>query len=75
MTLTEYRIDTGLFAGPLDLMLYLVRRTEVDVCSVSLARITSDFVDYIEVLEFLELAVCNPNRIQVSGNVVFAQPK
>ncbi len=54
MTLTEYRIDTGFFAGPLDLLLYLVRKTEIDVCAVSLAKITNDFVNYIDVLEFLD---------------------
>ncbi|MDA1230327.1 MAG: segregation/condensation protein A [Planctomycetota bacterium] len=54
MTLTEYRIDTGLFTGPLDLLLYLVRKTEIDVCAVSLAKITRDFVAYIEVLAFLD---------------------
>ncbi len=54
MTLTEYRIDTGFFAGPLDLMLYLVRKAEVDVCEVSLSTITADFVTYIDVLEFID---------------------
>jgi segregation and condensation protein A len=54
MILTDYRIDTGLFAGPLDLLLYLVRKQEVDICAVSLARITTDFLDYIDVLEFLD---------------------
>jgi segregation and condensation protein A len=54
MTLTEYRIDTGFFAGPHDLLLYLVRKTEIDVCAVSLAKITKDFVAYIEVLELLD---------------------
>lgn len=54
MTLTEYRIETGFFAGPLDLLLYLVRKTEIDICAVSLAKITTDFVNYIDVLEFLD---------------------
>lgn len=54
MTLAEYRVDTGFFAGPLDLMLYLVRKSEIDICSVSLSRITQDFIDYIEVLDFLD---------------------
>jgi len=54
MTLTEYRVDTGFFAGPLDLMLYLVRRHEVDVCAVSMSRITNDFIAYIDVLELLD---------------------
>jgi len=54
MTLAEYRIDTGFFAGPLDLMLYLVRKTEIDICTVSLSTITKDFVAYIDVLDFLD---------------------
>lgn len=54
MTLTEYRIDTGFFAGPLDLMLYLVRRHEVDVCAVSMSRITTEFIAYIDVLELID---------------------
>ncbi len=54
MILTDYRIDTGLFAGPLDLMLYLVRRHEVDVCSVSMSKITTEFLDAMDVLEFLD---------------------
>ena len=54
MNITDYRIDTGLFAGPLDLLLYLVRKSEVDVCSMSLSKITTDFLDYIDVLEFLD---------------------
>ena len=54
MTLAEYRIDTGFFAGPLDLMLYLVRKTEIDICTVSLSTITKDFVAYIDVVDFLD---------------------
>jgi segregation and condensation protein A len=54
MLLTDYRIDLQQYGGPLDLLLYLVRRHEVDICSISLARITSDFQSYIGVLEFLD---------------------
>ncbi len=54
MILTDYRIESGDFAGPLDLMLFLVRRHEIDVCSVSLSQITNDFLNYIDVLEFLD---------------------
>lgn len=54
MTLTDYRIDADQYGGPLDLLLYLVRRHEVDVCTISLAKITADFQAYIAVLEFLD---------------------
>jgi len=55
MTLAEYRIDLGYFGGPLDLLLHLVRRQELDICRVSLARITSEFHHHLEVLELLNL--------------------
>ncbi|MCA9066073.1 MAG: segregation/condensation protein A, partial [Planctomycetaceae bacterium] len=54
MTLTEYRIDVGAYAGPLDLLLYLVRRREVEICQISMARVTADFVEYIELLQLLD---------------------
>ncbi len=55
MMLAEYRIDLGCFGGPLDLLLHLVRRHELDICRISLAGITSEFNQYLEVLELLDL--------------------
>ena len=55
MTLTEYRIDLGYFGGPLDLLLHLVRRHELDICGISLAEITDEFNRHLEVLELLDL--------------------
>ncbi len=55
-TLADHRFDLGdLFTGPLDLLLYLVRHHEVDVTEIPLARVTSQFVEILEVLEFLDL--------------------
>lgn len=55
MTLAEYRVELGHFGGPIDLLLYLVRRHEQDICSISLAQITRDFQAFVEVLEILDL--------------------
>lgn len=55
MTLTDYRIELDAFSGPLDLLLYLVRRHEVDISAISLAKIVHEFEHYVEVLEFLDL--------------------
>ncbi len=54
MILTDYRIDLNQYAGPLDLLLYLVRRHEVDICTISISRITADFQQYLEVLQLLD---------------------
>lgn len=51
----DYRVELDLFSGPLDLLLYLVKRSEVDICDVLLADIASQFVSYLEVLQFIDL--------------------
>ncbi len=56
LTVSEYRVNLGdLFSGPLDLLLYLVRRNELDILDLPIARIAAEFQRYIEVLEFLDL--------------------
>lgn len=55
MTLTDYKVDLGCYGGPMDLLLYLVRRHELDVCELSLAKITNDFQQFLGLLEILDL--------------------
>ncbi|HEY4261331.1 MAG TPA: segregation/condensation protein A [Schlesneria sp.] len=53
--MADYRVQLDLFSGPLDLLLYLVRRNEVDVAELPIARMTHQFLQFLEVLEFLDL--------------------
>ncbi len=55
MLLTDYRVELDQFGGPLDLLLHLVRRHELDVCEVSLSGVTSEFHRHIALLEPLDL--------------------
>ena len=50
-----YRVDLDCFKGPLDLLLYLVRRDELDPLNLPLARIVHEFEKFIDLLEFLDL--------------------
>jgi segregation and condensation protein A len=43
MLLSEYRLETPNFGGPLDLLLHLVRRHEVDICEFALAKVIGEF--------------------------------
>lgn len=52
---TAYRVELDHFHGPLDLLLYLVRRSELDVLDLPIARIASQFAAFLDVLEFLDL--------------------
>ena len=51
----EFKIALDVFAGPMDLLLYLVKRHEVDITQVPLAKVAEDFVAYIDVLEDLAI--------------------
>ncbi len=51
----EFKIDLDVFAGPMDLLLHLVKRHEVDITRVPLARVAEEFVAHLEVLEDLAI--------------------
>ena len=46
----DYRVSLDIFDGPLDLLLHLIRKHELDICDVSLVRITDAYVRHVEVL-------------------------
>lgn len=53
-----YRIDLqDLFSGPLDLLLYLVRKHELDILDISLTKIVTEFQEYLEVLEIIDFDI------------------
>jgi segregation and condensation protein A len=51
----EYQVELATFRGPMDLLLYLVKREEVDVCDIPIARITEQFLEYMRVIEMLDV--------------------
>ena len=51
----EFKVDTDVFSGPMDLLLYLVKKHEVDVTEVPIAKIASEFVAHLEVLDALAI--------------------
>ncbi len=53
--MADYRVNLDIFAGPLDLLLYLVRKEEVDIYDIPLAKITDQYLHYIEVLQTLDV--------------------
>ena len=61
----DFRVQLDVFRGPLDLLLYLVRKHELDVTEIPVARITEQYLEFLDVLaqlnvdevgEFLEVA-------------------
>ena len=43
------------FEGPLDLLLYLIKKQNIDILDIPIAKITEQYMSYIELMEILEL--------------------
>jgi segregation and condensation protein A len=53
--MSDYRVNLDIFAGPLDLLLYLVRKEEVDIYDIPISKITDQYLQYIEMLKSLDI--------------------
>jgi segregation and condensation protein A len=51
----DYQVELDVFRGPLDLLLYLVKRNEVDISDIPIARITAQYLQYLEVLQLIDV--------------------
>ncbi len=50
-----YAVRIEAFEGPLDLLLFLIRKNEMDIHDIPIAHITRQYLDYIEVMQLLDL--------------------
>ncbi|GMU20496.1 MAG: hypothetical protein AMXMBFR13_05930 [Phycisphaerae bacterium] len=50
----EYKVQLDGYSGPLDLLLYLIRRDEVDVYDIPISRVLGQYLEYVRLLEELD---------------------
>ncbi len=50
-----YRVQVGPFEGPLDLLLFFVKRDEINIYDIPIARITEEFLAYVQLMKALNL--------------------
>jgi segregation and condensation protein A len=55
--MAEYKVKFEVFEGPLDLLLYLIKKEEVDIYEVNLTRLATQFIEYIETMRMLDLEI------------------
>ena len=51
----DYRVKLEVFEGPLDLLLHLIKKNELDVFNIPIAQITADYLNYIKLFRRLNL--------------------
>jgi segregation and condensation protein A len=51
----SYKVKLDIFEGPLDLLLYLIKKDEVDILDVNIERITRQYIAYIDTFKMLNI--------------------
>ncbi|MBD3380932.1 MAG: segregation/condensation protein A [candidate division Zixibacteria bacterium] len=53
----SYEVKLEKFEGPLDLLLYLIKKDEIDIYDIPIARITRQYLEYVELMQMLNLDI------------------
>ncbi len=53
----SYKVKLDIFEGPLDLLLYLIRKNEVDIYDIPIATITEQYLEYLDLMTVLNLDI------------------
>jgi len=53
----EYKVELEVFEGPLDLLLYLIKREEIDIYNIPIETITSQYMEYLNLMRMLDLNI------------------
>jgi segregation and condensation protein A len=53
----EYKVKLEVFEGPLDLLLYLIKKDELEIHNIPMEKITTQYIQYIELMKMLDLNI------------------
>lgn len=62
----EYRIKINEFEGPLDLLLHLIKESDIDIYDIKISEITKQYLDYIKAMEEMNLSIASEYLVMAS---------
>ena len=62
----QYQVKLDIFEGPLDLLLYLIKKNEVDIYDIPMALITGQYLEYLELMKVLNLDIAGEFLVMAS---------
>jgi len=63
---TDYAIKLDIFEGPLDLLLYLIKKNQIDIYNIPIALITRQYLDYLNLIKSLNLDLAGEYLVMAS---------
>jgi segregation and condensation protein A len=70
----EYKARLEVFEGPLDLLLYLIKRDEVDIYDISIERITMQYLEYLQTFRMLDLEIAG-EFVVMAANLIYIKSR
>jgi segregation and condensation protein A len=70
----DYKVKLEIFEGPLDLLLYLIKKDEVDIHEIQIERITKQYLDYMDVFTMLDLEVAG-DFVVMAANLIYIKSR
>lgn len=71
---SEYKVRLDVFEGPLDLLLYLIKRDEVDIYDIPIEKITRQYLEYMELFRMLDLEVAG-EFVVMAANLIYIKSR
>jgi len=63
---TDYAIKLDIFEGPLDLLMYLIKKNEIDIYNIPIALITEQYLHYLNMIKSLNLDLAGEYLVMAS---------
>jgi len=71
---SDYKVKLEVFEGPLDLLLYLIKRDEVDIYDISIERITKQYLGYLDAFKVLNVELAG-EFIVMAANLLYIKSR
>lgn len=70
----DYKVKLEVFEGPLDLLLYLIKKEEIDIYDIPIERITKQYLAYMEMFKILDLDVAG-DFVVMAANLIYIKSR
>ena len=69
-----FKLTLESFSGPMDLLLYLIHKKDVDILDINVAEITDQYVSYIDLMEALQIEIASDYLVMAATFNSFIHP-
>src|SRR4051812_4077074 len=70
----DYKVKLEVFEGPLDLLLFLIKRDEIDIYDISIERITKQYLEYVQAFKELNIDVAGEFMV-MAANLIYIKSR